>query len=182
MLNVATPAAAQEKSAPAAKSSEQLWFGVMNVQDVRQFRFLLRLNRKDEAYSGVLKSLDEGGREFKMSGIVSTENLLKFELPVTDAAYEGNWSKDSRSMDGKWKQRGREFDLAFRQVKKPPKRKISAIWKGTIDALVQKLDVAFIKLESGQMFFESISQKVGGFLVKDESKDDEIVYRVSIKK
>ena len=177
-LGVATPSAAQETIAQAAKSTQQMWFGTMEIKDVRQFRFVLQLAKNDAAWSGVLKSLDEGGQEFEMSGIVSTESSLKFELPKTAAVYEGTWDKDGELMKGKWKQRGQELDLAFRQVKERPRRKIEAAWKGTIDALIQKLDVAFVELESGQIVFDSISQKVGGFFVKDESTEGEVVYRV----
>ena len=131
-----------------------------------------------KVWSGVLTSLDEGGRQFNMAAIVSTDTELKFELPISAASYQGRWDDAERTTQGKWQQRGQEFGLAFRCVKALPGRSVKTVWKGTINAMLQQLEVAFVELKTGQLLFDSLSQKASGFLAKDESKPGEVIYRV----
>jgi hypothetical protein len=154
--------AAQERAGePAAATSKQLWFGTMNVENIRHFRFVVELEPQEDDWSGVLKSLDEGGAEFKLKEVTRNDSALTFQLPKTGAVYQGKLSDDGQSISGRWTQNADEFDLEFRSVASIPKRKVKAVWKGTINAVVQKLDVAFIELESGELLFDSISQRVG---------------------
>ncbi len=160
------------------RSDEQLWYGTMDAQNLRQFRFVVRLTQQDGESSGVLTSLDEGGRDFQLSNIITTPDQLEFELPSTAATYEAQWDARQQVMVGQWQQRGQKLDLSFRRVDEVPQRKIRRAWQGKIQGLLQKIDVAFVELESGQILFDSLSQKAGGFYVQDESREGEIIYSV----
>ena len=174
----AAPVQAGEPQPAKTESAEQLWFGTMTIKDVRQFRFVLMLTKRGDNWSGKIKSLDEGAREFEMTDIERTESRFGFQLRQTAAVYEGVFKEGGGSIEGKWKQGGGELDLAFRRVEQPPSRGVKSVWKGRLNTPIQKLDVAFVELDSGAFIFDSITQKVGGFLAKNESKQDEVIYRV----
>lgn len=165
----------QAKEADSPKA--ELWFGTLRVEDVRQFRFLVELKPKGDEWSGVLISFDEGSQRFELSEVQRDETTFSFVLPKTRATYIGKPSEDGKTIAGKWKQGG-NLTLDFERVAEAPKQKIKTTWKGTINAIIQKLDVAIIELESGELFFESLAQKAGGFVTKDESTDDEVIYKV----
>lgn len=175
------PAPCRSQTKPGAtadKSAPQIWYGVMNVEDVRQFRFVVQLSREQELLQGQLTSLDEGGTQFELRDVKQTDEKLEFTLPRTKATYVGETAADGQTIQGAWKQNGREFALNFRAVESAPARPATKVWKGTLNAIVQKLDVAFVHLEDGTIVFDSISQKGGGFIVDDASTDDEVIYKV----
>lgn len=172
-----TASSAIAQQTDAQKEPSELWFGTLEVKDVRKFRFLIELNAKGDTWSGVLTSFDEGSRRFDLTEVKRDELTFGFTLPKTGAIYAGKLRDDGKSIAGTWKQGG-ELPLEFARVEKAPQRKIKAAWKGTINAVIQKLEVAFVELESGEILFESIGQKVGGFIAKNESTDDEVIYQV----
>jgi pimeloyl-ACP methyl ester carboxylesterase len=175
---VQTPLRADE----AEKNDEarrEIWFGTLELKGIRTLRFALHLEKQGEQWSGILESLDEGEQSYDLANVEFSETGMKFDVPKPSGSYEGKFSdKENRVVAGKWKQSGKEFELSFSHVKEIPQRKAKAVWKGTLDAFIQKLDVAFIELESGEVVFESISQKSGGLLAKDESTEEEVVYKV----
>lgn len=174
------PAPAQQAKAKNENVAEQLWYGTMSIPDLRQFRFLVKLKEQAGEWSGSLVSFDEGAREFAITNVVNSEERLSFQMKLTGAVYEGSPDDDGQSVTGKWKQGGGELDLVFKRVEAAPERETEAIWKGQINAVIQKLDIAFVKLKSGELLFDSISQKVGGFYAKDESTDDEVIFKVPV--
>jgi len=162
----------------ANKNAAEILYGVLDAQ-VRKFRFVVELDESGETPSGTLRSLDEGDRVFSLSEIVKADGKLRFTLPATKAVYEGVLDDDGGMVRGKWFQGGGDISLDFEVVGQVPTRKIKEIWQGTINAVIQKIEVEFIVLDDGEMFFDSVSQKAGGFTVTREEKEDgEIVFRV----
>ena len=155
-----------------------LWYGVLKTPN-REFRFVIELNTGNDSSSGSLRSLDEGNQIFGLTTVVRKNGKFTFALPATDAAYESTLSKSGTRSTGTWTQRGKQLPLSLEKVAKVPKRKIKTLLTGSMKAIVQKIEVAFVELETGQLYFNSITQKAGGFLATKETREDgEVIFRV----
>ncbi len=166
----------QTATNPAAEY--KLWYGVLKTT-TREFRFVIELDPAEGASSGTLRSLDEGNQLFELSRVTTDDHTLKFSLPVTLATYEGELSENATRATGHWIQRGVKLPLSLTKVKTVPKPDIKLTYIGTVNAIVQRIEVSFVELETGEIYFNSISQKVGGFVAsKEVNKDGEITFRV----
>lgn len=154
---------------------DQIWYGKMKTP-ARHFRFALELNENADGWQGKLISLDEGQSEFELTDIQNTSETLSWTLVATKAKFEG--VVEGSSAKGKWLQRTAEIDLTFDRVDAVPQEKLKAIWTGTINVLVQKLDVQIRELASGEMYFDSITQKVGGFVGNQKIDGDQVTIEV----
>ncbi len=150
---------AQDQSIPQG-AAQQTWYGKMETPG-RHFRFVVEL-QKSPKWTGKLISLDEGRQAFEIADVEFTNSTFAFALPQTKARYEGQIKEGA--IAGKWIQSGREFDLAFEKVDLIPDEQLSAVWTGTINILIQKVDVQIRELESGAIYLDSITQKIGGFV------------------
>lgn len=157
------------------------WFGTMDI-GARQFRFYVTIDNSSDPVEATLLSLDEGRQKFALADVESHDQTLKFTLPATKAKYEGKISSDGKSVDGKWLQSGAEFDLDFEQVSSVPEEKLKAYWTGQLDAILQKLTVAFREVDDDTVLFDSISQKIGGFVVKKSVDGNKIILDVPMLK
>ena len=156
----------------------QLWYGVLKTPN-REFRFVIELSTGNDSSSGSLRSLDEGNQIFGLTTVVRKNGKFTFALPATDATYESTLSKSGTRSTGTWTQRGKQLPLSLEKVAKVPKRKIKTLLTGSMKAIVQKIEVAFVELETGQLYFNSITQKAGGFLATKETREDgEVIFRV----
>ena len=72
-----------------AAEEQEMWYGVLDA-GARHFRFVVTLTKQDEDWSGVLKSLDEGGADFRLDGVVRTKEKLEFQIKVSSALYSAN--------------------------------------------------------------------------------------------
>lgn len=169
LVALATPAWAQPKTDEpqnTAARPKPEWYGVMDVGE-RELRFVLELvpNESDEK-SYQLRSLDEGNRTFRLDNFELSDKLT-FELKATDAKYSGQLDESKTQATGTWTQRGAQFDLAFRKVDAVADDQLVEVWGGTLNALVQKLELRFriYAGEDGQktVRMDSVSQKAGGF-------------------
>ena len=159
----------------AAQSSK--WYGTLDAKS-RHFRFELTINRLASQTTGTLKSLDEGGRTFELSNLAWTGKERQFEIAVSKGLFEGELSEDGKQVVGVWKQRTAELPLTFRQLDKPPVERYAAIWKGEIKVPFQSLTVAIRVKKDGELYFDSLKQKAGGFLGKIEEKDGAVTFEV----
>jgi len=173
---LALPVPCQSKH--PSEVENDLWYGVLETPD-REFRFVIELNPAQTPTSGTLKSLDEGNRLFQLNGVTSNAGTLKFSLPTTNATYSGELDETGTHCKGTWIQRGSKLPLSIAKVKTVPQPDIKVVLTGTLNAIVQKLDVSFVELDSGKVYFNSISQKAGGFVtLKEVSPDGELTLRV----
>lgn len=169
-----TPLKAQE----AEQASEQeFWFGTLEAGQ-RHFRFEVTLRKSGDDWNGKLKSLDEGGAEFDLAELKRSDDEFGFLIKVSNGRFEGKLDSDASSADGYWIQGGAKLPLKFDRVEDFPKQKLKALWKGTINILVQKLDVQFRELEDGRLYFDSVGQRAGGFVAKRSEEDGKIVFEV----
>jgi pimeloyl-ACP methyl ester carboxylesterase len=176
---------AQDQSATDAQSAaqtqpgseEEIWFGVLDAE-VRRFRFTIRLKESNEGWSGVLKSLDEGGREFGLDNVRRDDSSLAFEIKATNAKYSATLGEGGEVAKGRWLQNGADLELELKQVQEPPAQKLTAVWTGELNALVQKLKVQVRELESGEVYFDSLTQQAGGFVAKKTVDGDQVIIEV----
>jgi len=163
---------------PAA--GEARWYGELDAAD-RRFRFVLEEGTATGEAEGdadadaeaepsvrwLLRSIDEGDRRFPLEGFVSDGERLRFELPISRASYAGN-VLDNGTVEGTWEQRGTTLALAFRPVSDEPlPPPAEEIWTGTLNAIVQKLDLRFrITRDAAGLrtvWMDSLTQAAGGF-------------------
>jgi pimeloyl-ACP methyl ester carboxylesterase len=156
----------------------QLWYGVLKTTD-REFRFVIELTPTEAPSSGSLKSLDEGNQIFDLKEVTIRDRTLKFALPASKASYEGALDQTGTRATGHWKQRGTKLPLSLTKVTKVPQPDIRVVFSGTVNGLLQKIKVSFVELETGKVYFNSVSQKAGGFVAsKEVNKDGGITFRV----
>lgn len=159
-----------------AQDKPTLLYGVLDAK-VREFRFVITVGPDKEA---TLKSLDEGGREFKLDGVELDDSTFRFELKASRARYESSFDSDSGTYKGKWNQNGNSLDLAFRKVQTVPKDPVSEIWEGELDAGIRKLTMRFrvYDRKDHAVLFDSPKERVGGFVGSLKRNDDEVVFEI----
>lgn len=94
----------------------ETWQG--NMTAGREFEFQLRIfEDKDGKRSGVLDSFTENITGLPIELNANKEStFFNFEVEATKATYEGEYADDRKSIIGKWKQGGGEFDLKFAEI------------------------------------------------------------------
>ena len=170
LVNLAGPVCGQ---APARET----WYGVLET-DARHFRFLLQIDEAATGQTGKLISLDEGNSEFALDELVKTGEQLSFKISVSSAVYQAKLDAQAGVMQGTWAQRGGEFPLSFKPVDGRPETEYEAIWLGELKGLLQTLEVQFRELDSGLVYFDSISQGAGGFVGKKAVDGLDITFSV----
>ena len=155
---------AEDDSNGAAKQNR--FFGILDAGG-REFRFSIESRTQaDGTVQTELISYDEGEQRFRLDNFKIDDERLDFELKSTSATYSGR-SMGGTSYQGKWKQRGGEFELVFRKTSEIAIDKPDEVWTGEISTLFQKLKVR-VRLyhqDGGKdrILFDSLSQKAGGF-------------------
>jgi len=173
-----TPEVSQGANPKNQTKQADLWFGILRTP-ARDFRFVAELNENRQDSKGKLLSLDEGNRTFALTKVHREEGKFSFQLPLTDAAYESTLNDEGNHSTGTWTQRGQQLPLSLTKVAAIPKRKVKTLLTGTLNAIVQKIEVAFVELESGKVYFNSVSQNAGGFVTtKEINKDGTVIFRV----
>jgi len=167
---------------PTANSADEnvkgdLWSGTMDV-GARVFRFRIEpVTANDGSISQQLVSLDEGNQVFRLDNFQLDDARLTFALKVSKAEYAGDLSDEGKTSIGKWKQAGQSFDLMWHKVTAVPVDRAAEIWTGTLNALFQKLTVRIrvYRKDDGteNVYFDSVSQKAGGFTATRTIDDDQ---------
>lgn len=167
-------------SSASAQSQEWTpeWYGELDIGP-RLFRFLLE--KQDDKLR--LLSIDEAEKRFDLDSITWEEGKFHFELKAARAKYDG--VLNGEKIEGKWSQGGAGFPLAFRRVTSRPKDDATEIWRGTLDALSQKLVMQFRLYEkNGQKsaYFDSVSQGAGGFKISTTIEDTNYLFDCAMLK
>ena len=164
-------------------STGDLWYGTMDV-GMRLFRFRVEpVPEATDSSSQQLVSLDEGGQIFRLDDFRLDDAELRFGLKLTKATYSGRITDGGKTSTGSWKQSGQEFDLILHRVAVAPADRPDEIWTGTMNALFQKLAMRFrvYHEEDGteNFYFDSVSQKSGGFKAMRTTKGDQWTINVA---
>ncbi len=153
------------------------WYGTMEAPG-RDFRFRIEATDSKDATDTTtapqLVSLDEGGQKFALSNYSESAHDLSFDLPATKASFKGSIN-DQGIVNGAWKQSGADIPLRFQRIPWGIHLPPTEHWKGALDLVVQKLELRLrvYKDPSGseRVYFDSLSQKVGGLKASRESKE-----------
>ncbi|MCR9291600.1 MAG: alpha/beta hydrolase [bacterium] len=163
---------------PAAQAEDQeLWFGTLDAE-VRCFRFLVTLTKIEGGWSGELKSLDEGGRDFPLDNVQRDAESLVFAIQSTGAKFTSQVDASGDTAVGQWQQRGANLPLELARVAELPSEKLKSVWIGELNVLLQKLKVQVRELESGEVYFDSVTQQVGGFVATKTVDGEQVVIDV----
>jgi pimeloyl-ACP methyl ester carboxylesterase len=153
------------------------WYGILDAGS-RHFRFLIELEPKDGNWTGKLHSLDEGGQTFQLDGVIRDENVFEFKIRVSAAHFTGKLDDGKTVVEGSWKQRSADLPLKLEKVDQAPAEPLRATWRGKISALLQKLELQFRELEDGSVYFDSVTQKVGGFVATKSIDANTVTFAV----
>jgi pimeloyl-ACP methyl ester carboxylesterase len=169
-------AGAQDKTTDA--ELRELWFGVLDAGE-RRFRFGFELlSEADGMWQGILLSFDEGRQKFVLDSLKRTATDFEFAIKASKGRYVGKFDVSGKRIEGQWLQGSAKLDLVLEQVEEHPTRDVKALWVGDINVLFQKLKVTFCESTDGEVYFESVSQKAGGFVVTKTVQDELIEFDV----
>jgi len=112
--------AAQNKTdKPAA--NEQVWQGVLDV-GAAKLRLALRLSQAaDGKLTGKLDSPDQQLTGLPIDTISRAEQVLRFEMNLIGATYEGKFNTEDTEIKGEWHQQGHSWPLNFSRADKSAK-------------------------------------------------------------
>ncbi len=168
----------QGEDAQAAKAVSELWFGELDVES-RKIRFVLELTTgTNGSWSGELLSLDEGDARFPLTSLVHDKGQFTFALEATGATFDGRLDEEGHTISGKWKQRGMEFELVFKRVDESPNQPLKKVWIGELNLVLQKLKLAIRELENGEVLFDSLTQRAGGFVASKTLEGNQVAIDV----
>lgn len=92
------------------------WKGTLDAGP-QKLRLQFRLGRaKDGAYAGAMNSLDQGGREMRLSEVAQTEDKVTLRLKLMQASFEGTVSKDGKTLEGHWSQGPGKMPLKLSRI------------------------------------------------------------------
>lgn len=169
-LAVHSSAGAQDKT--TAAESRELWFGLLDAGE-RRFRFGFELlPQADGMWQGSLLSFDEGRQKFLLDSLRRTATDFEFEIKASKGKYVGKFDVSGKRIEGQWLQGPSKLDLVLEQVEEYPARDVKELWVGDINVLFQKLKVTFCESTDGEVYFESVSQKAGGFVATKTVQDE----------
>lgn len=172
IYGLTAPPSAQSQDTVAEAKSRELWFGVLDA-GVRKFRFGLELLQEMEGvWQGSLLSFEEGGQTFALDSLKRTATEFEFEIKVSKGKYVGRFQTPGKRIEGQWLQGSANLDLVFERVDVFPAQDVKSQWVGDINVLFQKLKVTFRELANGEVWFESVSQRAGGFIATKSVTDD----------
>lgn len=159
-----------------------VWYGVMDI-GAREFRFVIEAVADDsDAVTYQLTSLDEGEQVFPLSQVTLSEDVLEFAVTVSNAEYRG--TREGDRVTGEWSQRGNTFPLEFQKLAERPPDQPAEVWVGEIDTVVQKLRVQLRVYReddgSERLYFDSLTQKSGGFRTYRTQTDSSLKLAVPI--
>ncbi len=160
----------------------QDWYGELEAGG-RQFRFVVTTWLDETGKrEGKLISKDEGDQEFTLDNVVVGETELRFEIPSTKAGFAGTSEAGQAIFKGTWSQRGAKLGLEFRAVDAVPVDQPDEVWVGDMQAGLQQLKMQFrvYHKDDGttKAYFDSLSQKAGGFIADWKGDDLEIAVSV----
>ena len=158
---------AQENQASAEKSR---WAGQLKVGP-NTLRLEVQVESSEGRQTGQLISLDQGNAKMEITTLKLDKAKFEFTIKAASASYEGAAQKDG-SYKGKWKQSGREFDLAFSKVKsslekeKPAAKTLTKSDEKLLNAWIGRLDLGAMR---PVMQFRIVEDKDGNELVYFDS-------------
>ncbi len=114
-------ASAQMGTQSKAVANEQVWQGVLDV-GAAKLHIVLRISQSaDGKLSGKLDSPDQQLAGLPIDTINRKEQVLRFEMALLNASYEGKLNADGSEITGQWSQQGHSWPLNFSRADKPVK-------------------------------------------------------------
>ena len=139
------PVAAQAQKA-GGKDLVGIWQGALDVGAVK-LRLIFEVAKKDNGYSSVLKSLDQGGEPIPCTGVTFADGKAKIEVGVIRGVFNGVMSADGATLTGTWNQAGSSFPLTVTRTDKAPEVRRPQEPKPPLPYTAE--DVTYPSLQSG---------------------------------
>jgi pimeloyl-ACP methyl ester carboxylesterase len=111
----AGPGAAQ----PDKAGVEGLWLGTLKVGEA-ELRLLFRIERKGDALTATVDSLDQGVKGIKAKTVEFKEGKLRLEIPEGVVTYTGQLAKDGKTITGTLSQGGKDLPLTLARTDRAP--------------------------------------------------------------
>ena len=114
-------ASAQMSTQSKAAANEQVWQGVLDVGATKLRLVLHMAQSADGKLSGKLDSPDQQLSRLPIDTISRQEQVLRFEMALLNASYEGKLNADGSEITGQWSQQGHSWPLNFSRADKSAK-------------------------------------------------------------
>ena len=103
----------------AKKDLAGIWQGALAVSAIK-LRVVFEVAKKGDAYSSVMKSLDQGGQAIPCSAATLTNGAAHLEVAVIKGAFDGTMSADGDTLTGTWTQGPGKLPLVLTRTDKLP--------------------------------------------------------------
>ena len=90
------------------------WNGAIEIQEM-QIRIVFNIDKNDDGYSSTMDSPDQGAKGIKMDETTFKENTLNIKAAALAFEFNGTFSEDQLSIDGKVTQAGMEMPLILKR-------------------------------------------------------------------
>ncbi len=125
---------AQAGDAVAQAVHSHKFSGILDVK-VERLRLFLQVDQDANGrLSGYMISPDQGDSKVEFDRVTLNDKGLSFEIKKVAVEYEGTFSDDQKTIDGKFKQGGRTTNVEFKLVASFPTSKHVQTWTGILDA------------------------------------------------
>jgi pimeloyl-ACP methyl ester carboxylesterase len=96
-----------------------IWLGTIKA-GAADLRIAFHVSAKDDKLSATLDSLDQGVKGLKVSDITFKDGVLRMEVKLAGAVYEGKLNNEGTEIAGTWMQGGVKVPLTLKRVDKLP--------------------------------------------------------------
>jgi uncharacterized protein len=112
-----------ELGAAEAKLAERrllsTWQGALKIGPA-ELRLVLRIfQARDGGLSGMLDSIDQGGKDLEVDQVTLTDTQLTFEMKQLSASFAGRLNPERNEATGEWRQGGQVLPLVLKKTDQP---------------------------------------------------------------
>jgi len=169
---------------PVATAANEMWYGVLKTP-TQWLRLTLHFsNKPDGTADGYWISHDQKSAKLPITKIERSEKNWNIELKTAGAKFVGQQSGDGSSVTGIFSQGGKDFDLKFERLDKLPQMQGTSVYRGELNAFVQKLQMQMRVIEGEQLnglqlvLVDSLSEGVGSFAGSLAVDGEQLVVKV----
>ena len=169
------------------KGTLTTWEGTLDV-GAAKLRLEIDVTDTGGKLTGLMRSLDQGNVEVKMSDVKLNDKEFSFKIPQVAASFNGTLSDDKTVAEGTFTQ-GADFPFKLtkgksKEVEVEPEmaETLKEAWIGELDmgVIKPKMQFRIVTREDGQeaAYFDSLTEGLTDFEAEHSIKDNTLVFKV----
>jgi pimeloyl-ACP methyl ester carboxylesterase len=107
---------------PKTPKLEGTWLGTLKVGE-KELRLGFSVVALEGKLTATLDSVDQGVNGIPITEVVSQDGMVKFDVKLIKAVFEGKFNKEGTEIAGEWAQGGAKLPLTLKRVDKLPTAK-----------------------------------------------------------